>query len=138
MFDKILAGDWKFPSPYFDKISEDAKDLIRKLIELDPKKRLTAEKALEHKWIIAKSSTAHLPSTLEELKKFQAQRNWKVRPFFFYKFFFLIFFFSQKSINTVIAMNKFQFGLTRKKGQGSSAPSLGSIMQKLSLKDGKE
>ena len=88
MFDKILAGDWKFPSPYFDKISEEAKDLIRKLIELDPKKRLTAEKAMEHKWITVKSSTAHLPSTLEELKKFQAQRNWKVTFFFFINFSF--------------------------------------------------
>lgn len=78
VFDKILACDYKFTSPYWDKISASAKDLIKQLLQVDPKKRLTAEQALEHKWLSEKNVYSHLPSTLEELKKFQAKQNWKV------------------------------------------------------------
>lgn len=34
-----------------DEISEDAKDLIKKLLELDPSKRIYIKKILEHPWL---------------------------------------------------------------------------------------
>ncbi|CDS02704.1 hypothetical protein LRAMOSA00109 [Lichtheimia ramosa] len=51
MKDQIRLGLYDFPPQYWDGISEDAKDLIRGLLTVDPTKRLTAEDALKHKWM---------------------------------------------------------------------------------------
>eukprot|EP01001_Neometanema_parovale_P007067 NODE_3390_length_1228_cov_51.065158_g3217_i0.p1 GENE.NODE_3390_length_1228_cov_51.065158_g3217_i0~~NODE_3390_length_1228_cov_51.065158_g3217_i0.p1 ORF type:complete len:330 (+),score=35.87 NODE_3390_length_1228_cov_51.065158_g3217_i0:42-1031(+) len=51
LFASITSGNYTFPSPFWDPISEDAKDLIRKLLVVDTAKRLTPEQALEHKWL---------------------------------------------------------------------------------------
>merc|ERR1719181_2095859 len=42
LFDQILHARYDFPSPWWDNISKDAKDLVTKLLELDPTTRLTA------------------------------------------------------------------------------------------------
>lgn len=57
LFDLIQAGDYEFLSPYWDPISEDAKDLISHLLVVEPYKRYSAEKALSHKWVRLKSPT---------------------------------------------------------------------------------
>jgi len=79
IYDKIVEGDWCFLSPYWDHVSDSAKDLISKLLALDPAKRLTAQQALAHPWIAdqANLSEAHLNQTLEQLKKFNAKRKFK-------------------------------------------------------------
>lgn len=51
LFDKIKKGEFVFLSPYWDAISEDAKDLIRGLLTVNAKARLTADQALAHPWI---------------------------------------------------------------------------------------
>ncbi len=51
LFTKIVSGNFKFDPEYWDAVSEDAKDLIRKLLTVDMKKRLTAEQALHHHWV---------------------------------------------------------------------------------------
>lgn len=48
----ILDGRYSFPSPEFDPISDEAKDLIQKLICVDTTKRLSAKEALRHPWIV--------------------------------------------------------------------------------------
>jgi serine/threonine protein kinase len=48
----ILDGRYSFPSPEFDSISAEAKDLITKLICVDVSKRLSASEALRHPWIV--------------------------------------------------------------------------------------
>jgi len=50
LFETILAGKYEFHSPYWDNISEQAKDLIKHLLVVDPKKRLTPKQALQHDW----------------------------------------------------------------------------------------
>ena len=40
---QILHGDYEFVAPYFDHVSAQAKDLIKKMLVVDPAKRLTAE-----------------------------------------------------------------------------------------------
>eukprot|EP00112_Aurelia_sp_Birch-Aquarium-sp1_P013891 Seg2976.3 transcript_id=Seg2976.3/GoldUCD/mRNA.D3Y31 product="Phosphorylase b kinase gamma catalytic chain skeletal muscle/heart isoform" protein_id=Seg2976.3/GoldUCD/D3Y31 len=50
MIKNITKGDYKFGSPEWDDISESPKDLIRKLLVVDPKQRITAEQALLHPW----------------------------------------------------------------------------------------
>jgi len=46
----ILDANYKFHSPYWDNVSEQAKDLILHLLVVDPKKRLTPKEALQHDW----------------------------------------------------------------------------------------
>ncbi|XP_069071071.1 serine/threonine-protein kinase DCLK3 [Pleurodeles waltl] len=51
LFQIIQNGHYEFTSPYWDKISDAAKDLISKLLVVDPKTRFTASQALQHRWI---------------------------------------------------------------------------------------
>ena len=51
MFKRIKAGQFKFLSPYWDPISAEAKDFVRNLLIVDPKKRMTAAEALNHRWL---------------------------------------------------------------------------------------
>lgn len=48
---RVRAGKYSFPSSEWDDISHDAKHFISGLLELDPKKRLTAQQALQHPWL---------------------------------------------------------------------------------------
>lgn len=48
---RVRAGRYTFPGEEWDDMSDDAKDFIRGLLELDPKKRLTAREALAHPWL---------------------------------------------------------------------------------------
>lgn len=41
----------KFNRPQWENISEGAKDLICKMLCLDPKKRLTIQEVLNHRWL---------------------------------------------------------------------------------------
>lgn len=50
LFESIMSGNFEFHSPYWDHISPQAKDLIMKLLVVDPSKRLSAEEALNHPW----------------------------------------------------------------------------------------
>lgn len=69
LFDSIMAGQYEFHSPYWDGISDDAKDLIRHLLVVDPQERLTAKLAIEHKWF--KASKKSLGSKFPNLKEFK-------------------------------------------------------------------
>lgn len=50
LIELIIEGDVQMNGPKWSSISPQAKDLIRGLLELDPKKRLTAIEAIEHPW----------------------------------------------------------------------------------------
>nr|CAB3227513.1 calcium/calmodulin-dependent protein kinase type IV-like [Phallusia mammillata] len=78
MFQKILKCDYEFISPYWDGVSANAKDLVKKLLVLDPKKRLTARQALQHPWVRGKATNfVHMDTTVDKLKKFNARRKVK-------------------------------------------------------------
>ncbi|KAG1713488.1 hypothetical protein DVH05_001275 [Phytophthora capsici] len=47
---KILNGDFEFVAPYFDGVSQLAKDLICKMLVVQPSKRLSAQEVLDHPW----------------------------------------------------------------------------------------
>lgn len=47
----VQEGEYDFPSPYWDGVSLTCKDLIDKLLVIDPTLRLTAEQALNHPWL---------------------------------------------------------------------------------------
>ena len=48
---QIKADSWKFDEHDWRKISPDAKELIRGLLQVDPLERLSASEALQSKWI---------------------------------------------------------------------------------------
>ncbi|NWW30786.1 KCC1A kinase, partial [Panurus biarmicus] len=50
LFEQILRAEYEFDSPYWDDISDSAKDFIQHLMEKDPGKRFTCEQALQHPW----------------------------------------------------------------------------------------
>lgn len=51
-FDKISAGQFSFPPSSIVHLSDDAQDFLTLLLKNDPKERLSAEKALNHPWIL--------------------------------------------------------------------------------------
>jgi serine/threonine protein kinase len=59
LFAKILKGEYSMPSPYFDGVSDNAKDLIRCLLVVPPEKRLEASEALRHVWITDSTQHGH-------------------------------------------------------------------------------
>ena len=50
IFSKILRGNFSFTNKIWNKISEEAKNLVNKLLEINPEKRLSAKDALNEKW----------------------------------------------------------------------------------------
>ena len=51
LFRLIKESDFDFPSPYWDNVSDSAKDLIKNLLVVDSHKRLTTEEILKHPWL---------------------------------------------------------------------------------------
>lgn len=78
LFKKIKKADFEFHPEYWGSVSEEAKDLIKRLLTLNPEKRLTAEGALAHSWVqrdAKELETRNLGSNLEKLRKYHATRK---------------------------------------------------------------
>eukprot|EP00731_Ephydatia_muelleri_P001211 Em0001g1211a len=76
LFQQIMKGQYEFDSPYWDDISESAKDFIRNLMKLDAKERYTCQQAIEHPWIsggLAADKNIHASVS----KQLQARMKWK-------------------------------------------------------------
>jgi len=78
IFNMVRKGKFEFTSTNWKMVSGEAKDFITALLTLDPKKRLSAAAALEHKWI---SLTKDMPvdetvamNVLGNLKSFRANQ----------------------------------------------------------------
>lgn len=56
LFDAILTGDYQFAPPYWSKISQHAKNLIKCMLTVDPVQRYTAEQVFKHPWTTGTSS----------------------------------------------------------------------------------
>nr|AZL94174.1 calcium-dependent protein kinase [Cardiosporidium cionae] len=54
---KVQSGNYSFEHKNWDCVSSQAKDLIKKCLTYDPRKRITAQEALQHTWIKHYSST---------------------------------------------------------------------------------
>uniref|UniRef100_A0A8D0DUM7 Protein kinase domain-containing protein n=1 Tax=Salvator merianae TaxID=96440 RepID=A0A8D0DUM7_SALMN len=81
LYQQIKAGAYDFPSPEWDTVTPEAKDLINKMLTINPSKRITAAEALKHPWISHRSTVAscmHRQETVDCLKKFNARRKLKV------------------------------------------------------------
>merc|ERR1711997_1124301 len=76
LYRKIKRAEYDMPSPYWDNISNNAKDLVRKLLQPDPKKRMTAVMTLEHPWCKGGASDKDLGDSMKmNMKRFQYIRK---------------------------------------------------------------
>ncbi|XP_049432364.1 calcium/calmodulin-dependent protein kinase type 1 [Epinephelus fuscoguttatus] len=79
LFEQILKAEYEFDSPYWDDISDSAKDFIVHLMEKDPNIRYTCDQALQHPWIAgdtALEKNIH-ESVSAQIKKNFAKSKWK-------------------------------------------------------------
>ncbi|KAM0047071.1 putative protein kinase CAMK-CDPK family [Helianthus debilis subsp. tardiflorus] len=80
IFAKILEGSLDLQSPPWPSISPSAKDLISKMLTKNPKKRITADKALEHPWLKEDGEASEQPmdsAVLIRMKQFRAMNKLK-------------------------------------------------------------
>ncbi|XP_016392193.1 calcium/calmodulin-dependent protein kinase type II delta chain isoform X9 [Sinocyclocheilus rhinocerous] len=80
LYQQIKAGAYDFPSPEWDTVTAEAKNLINQMLTINPAKRIMADQALKHPWVCQRSTVAsmmHRQETVECLRKFNARRKLK-------------------------------------------------------------
>ncbi|CAL0301163.1 unnamed protein product [Lupinus luteus] len=80
IFNAILEGELDFESQPWPSISNSAKDLVRKMLTQDPKKRITSAEVLEHPWIREGGEASDKPidsAVLSRMKQFRAMNKLK-------------------------------------------------------------
>lgn len=80
LFNRIKKGKFVFHDEYWSNISPQAKDLISRMLTVDPEARITAAEALKHPWITTAGSVlsqSNLNSTLKSLRYFNARRKFR-------------------------------------------------------------
>lgn len=80
LYSQIKAGAYDYPSPEWDTVTPEAKNLINQMLTVNPYKRITAAEALKHPWICQRervASVVHRQETVDCLKKFNARRKLK-------------------------------------------------------------
>ncbi len=78
LFRSIKAGAYDFPSDEWDHVSDEAKDLIDKMLVVNPSERMDISDIMKHPWMTKENlEDKVLPKTLAQLKKFNARRKFK-------------------------------------------------------------
>ncbi|XP_037337097.2 calcium/calmodulin-dependent protein kinase IGb isoform X1 [Pungitius pungitius] len=79
LFSKIMKAQYEFDSPFWDEISESAKDFIRNMMQKNPSMRLSTDAALRHPWIIGKTARSQdiYYSVSVQIQKNFAKSKWK-------------------------------------------------------------
>ncbi|OVA15943.1 Protein kinase domain [Macleaya cordata] len=80
IYNAILEGHIDFKRAPWPTISNAAKDLIKKMLTKDPKKRITAAQVLEHPWITKNGEAPDEPidsAVLSRMKQFRAMNKLK-------------------------------------------------------------
>lgn len=75
---RILKFDRLSIEPEWDDVSEEAKDIVKRLLAYDPAKRISAADALQHKWIKTQSTKEKVEKTMAT-KTLSNLRNFRVR-----------------------------------------------------------
>jgi len=71
LFAKIMACQFAFQSPYWDPISDSAKDLVRHMLVVDPKQRYNTQQVLEHPWVMGHTASSAVLGEGEMFTKFK-------------------------------------------------------------------
>uniref|UniRef100_A0A5F9C3G4 calcium/calmodulin-dependent protein kinase n=1 Tax=Oryctolagus cuniculus TaxID=9986 RepID=A0A5F9C3G4_RABIT len=75
LYQQIKAGAYDFPSPEWDTVTPEAKDLINKMLTINPAKRITASEALKHPWI-----SGAILTTMLATRNFSAAKSLLKKP----------------------------------------------------------
>jgi serine/threonine protein kinase len=54
LYEQIMTGSYSFPKKYWQDVSRDAIDLIKKMLTVDPEERIAADGILRHRWLQVK------------------------------------------------------------------------------------
>jgi serine/threonine protein kinase len=79
LFAEIKAGKYSMDPSDWGHISESAKDLVRRILVVDPARRITAAQILQHPWVLADTSAlpnVHMGKTMAQMKTFVARKRW--------------------------------------------------------------
>ncbi|CAN0259139.1 unnamed protein product [Ascophyllum nodosum] len=93
IYAEIRKGQFDFDPRYWSTVSEDAKDLVKNLLKVNPSERLTACQALQHRWLLREGEGLvenDLGPGLQELRVFNARRKLQLKA----------------AIKAVVAMNR--------------------------------
>uniref|UniRef100_A0A3B3T5N8 Pregnancy up-regulated nonubiquitous CaM kinase n=2 Tax=Paramormyrops kingsleyae TaxID=1676925 RepID=A0A3B3T5N8_9TELE len=79
LYRQIMKGEYEFDSPFWDDISQSAKDFISHLLQVEPEKRLDCDQALQHPWISGGTALErNIHSTVSaQIQKTFAKNQWK-------------------------------------------------------------
>ncbi|KAH8052775.1 serine/threonine kinase [Aureococcus anophagefferens] len=80
LYAKIKSGNYEFHEDYWGGVSKEGKDLIMKLLTVNPSDRITAEQALGHPWIVSDDEAlkgSDLGVNLRAFKRCNAKRKFK-------------------------------------------------------------
>ncbi|KAM4625230.1 calcium/calmodulin-dependent protein kinase type 1D-like [Polymixia lowei] len=79
LFSKIMRAEYAFHTPFWDNISESAKDFIRSMMEKLPNKRFSTEQALRHPWIVGDTASDQdiYQSVCEQIQRNFAKSRWR-------------------------------------------------------------
>lgn len=98
----ICEGSYTFPSPFWDDVSEPARDLIQKLLVVDPHKRFTSKDIMNHSWVMGHCSKESFDSKHRtHLLLMQARKKFR------------------RAVNAVMALRRFKRGLDRVMAQSA-------------------
>ena len=78
LYETIKSGKYEYPSPEWDSVTKEAKNLIDRMLTLDADSRITVKQALQHPWVAQRERIAsgiHRQQTTETLKGFNARRK---------------------------------------------------------------
>jgi len=91
LYKQIKKGEYDFPAPYWSTISSSAKELVQRLLTVDPNKRFTAEQVLAHPWVQGQTASSQPlgGDHAKRLMMLQARKRLK------------------KGVQMIIAINKF-------------------------------
>jgi len=74
----VLAGKFTLDEEEWENVSNEAKDLVRKLLEYNSDKRISAAEALQHSWIVNVAPTNNVSKTVAK-KTLDNLRNFRAR-----------------------------------------------------------
>lgn len=67
LFERILSGHYEYTAPYWDSVSESAKQLISNMLQIQPELRFSAEDVLDHPWLAVNIHSLYISLTIRSL-----------------------------------------------------------------------
>ncbi|KAF0688082.1 Aste57867_20243 [Aphanomyces stellatus] len=77
LFASIKGGKYVFNAPYWDDVSDTAKEFIGTMLRVAPDERFTADQLLAHRWVTGDDVSTVPLTAMEELKKYNVRRKFK-------------------------------------------------------------